>query len=192
MHDRLEASWRRLYARADRDAVFQDLVRRYSEPHRAYHTLSHIDHCLQEFEATRDTAEDREAVELALWFHDAVYKARASDNEERSADLVRPISRRAAELVLATRHAAPPEDPDAQLVVDIDLAILGQPVDRFDRYEQEIRKEYAWVPGFLFRRKRAAVLRSFIERGTIFHTPHFRNRYEAAARANLERSLAKL
>lgn len=196
MRDRLERAWtglwRRLKAEGDGAAVFKDLVRRYSEPHRAYHTLDHIDHCLDELEPVRATAGDPDAVELALWFHDAVYRPRATDNEKRSADLVRLISARAAELVLATRHAAPPEDPDAEFVVDVDLAILGQPADRFNRYEAEIRREYAWVPGFLFRRKRAAVLRAFLERPSIFRTPWFRNRYETAARVNLERSLARL
>lgn len=196
MHDRLEAAWtalwRRLRAKGDGTAIFQDLVRRYSEPHRAYHTPAHVEHCLDELGPVRETARDPDAVELALWFHDAVYKPRATDNEARSADLVRPISASAARLVLATRHAAPPGDPDAELVVDVDLAILGQPADRFDRYEAEIRKEFAWVPGFLFRRKRAAVLRSFLERPSIYRTAHFRNAYEARARANLERSLGRL
>lgn len=196
MHERLEAAWsglwRRLKPDGDGSAVFHDLVRRYSEPHRAYHTLAHIEHCLDEFEPVRATARDPDAVELALWFHDAVYRPRATDNEARSADLVRPISERAVPLILATRHAAPPEDPDAELIVDVDLAILGQPADRFDRYEAEIQIEYSWVPGFLFRRKRAALLRSFLERTSIFRTPHFRARYEVTARSNLERSLAKL
>lgn len=196
MSERLERAWARLWRRAgtagDGEAVFRDLVRRYSEPHRAYHTLAHVEHCLDEFEPVRATARDSVAVELALWFHDAVYRPRAGDNEARSADLVRPISRRAAELVLATRHAAPPEDPDAELVVDVDLAILGQPAERFDRYEEEIRREYAWVPGFLFRRRRAAVLRAFLDRPSIYRTPRFRARWEARARANLERSLARL
>jgi predicted metal-dependent HD superfamily phosphohydrolase len=196
MSERLEAAWSALWRRVGRkedgEATHRDLVRRHSEPHRAYHTLAHIEHCLDEFETVRAAARDPDAVELALWFHDAVYRPRAGDNEARSADLVRPISARAAELVLATRHAAPPEDPDAELVVDVDLAILGQPADRFDRYEVEIRKEFAWVPGFLFRRKRAAVLRSFLDRPSIYRTPWFRGRYETAARLNLERSLAKL
>jgi predicted metal-dependent HD superfamily phosphohydrolase len=135
---------------------------------------------------------------LALWFHDAVYAPRAADNEERSAELVRAlalpgaVTGRAAALVLATKHASPPDDPEAKLTVDIDLAILGQSEVRFDRYEEQVRKEYGWVPGFLFRSKRAAILESFLKRPTIYGTDVFQAKYEAAARANLERSLRRL
>lgn len=203
MPNRLEKAWTELWSRTeatgDGAAPYRDLVRRYAEPHRLYHSLAHIEHCLDEFESVRRMAANPDAVELALWFHDAVYRPRATDNEERSADLVRRlpglprgVAERAADLVLATRHAAPPEDPDAQLVVDVDLAILGQPADRFDRYEEEIRREYSWVPGFLFRSKRGGILRTFLQRPSIFRTGYFRGRYETAARANLERSLARL
>lgn len=203
MPNRLEQAWTELWNRTgatgDGAAPYRDLLRRYAEPHRAYHSLAHIEHCLDEFEPVRRMASNPDAVELALWFHDAVYKPRATDNEERSAELVRRlpglprgVAGRAAELVLATRHASPPADPDAELVVDVDLAILGQPADRFDRYEDEIRREYSWVPGFLFRSKRRSILRSFLQRPSIFRTSYFRARHETAARSNLERSLARL
>jgi predicted metal-dependent HD superfamily phosphohydrolase len=192
LESRCDALWRRLGGAGP--GPYADLARRYAEAHRAYHTIEHIAHCLDEADAVGAP----DVVRLALWYHDAVYDTKRSDNEERSAELVRAlplpaaIRERAAALVLATKHAGIPEDPEAALTVDIDLAILGRPPADFDRYERQIRTEYAWVPGMFFRSKRAEILASFLARPSIYGTPRFRDRYEAAARANLERSLAAL
>jgi predicted metal-dependent HD superfamily phosphohydrolase len=85
---------------------------------------------------------------------------------------------------MATRHDAPVHDEDAALLVDIDLAILGSPLQRFERYDEDIRKEYRWVPGFVYRRKRAEVLRQFLARQSLYHT--------APARVNLAAALARV
>ena len=69
------------------------------------------------------------------------------------------LGERVADLILATKHAAVPTDADARLVVDIDLSILGSAEERFDRYERDVRREYRWVPGFIYRRKRAEAFR---------------------------------
>jgi predicted metal-dependent HD superfamily phosphohydrolase len=193
-------------AAGDPEAIYHRLVARYCEPHRAYHTLAHVEHALSELEGARDLAEDPVAVELALWFHDVVYDIGAGDNEERSARFARAAvlalgstparANRVSELILATRHDAAPVDADSQLVVDIDLSILGQPRQRFDAYEEEIRKEYAPVieerGAARFDAGRARILRRFLERPSIYSTEHFRERYEAAARANLRRSIERL
>ncbi len=164
---------------------------RYAEPHRHYHTLEHIEHCLEEFDPLQ--AADPEAVELAIWFHDAIYDTRRHDNEERSAEWLLqelPEARRAAALILVTKHHKA-STPDEALLVDVDLAILGQSEERFDRYERQIRAEYAWVPEDVFRRKRAELLDGFLARPFIYGTEPFRAKYEAAARANLSRSSTK-
>jgi predicted metal-dependent HD superfamily phosphohydrolase len=171
-----------------REDILDLLKGRYAEPHRRYHTLEHIEHCLREFDPRQ--AREPEAVELAIWFHDAIYDTRRSDNEERSAawllELL-PEAKRAAELILVTKHHKP-STPDEALLVDVDLAILGQPAERFDLYERQIREEYAWVPGPIFRMKRASIMRGFLKRPFIYGTDAFRAKYEAAARANLSRS----
>lgn len=174
---------------------------RYAEASRHYHNQSHIDACLKRLDEHRDAFADPESAELAIWFHDAIYDGRASDNEERSADLARrtlaalgaPASRveTVRRLIRSTKHEAVPLDADARLLVDIDLAILGAPADEFDAYERAIRAEYAHVPDDAFRRGRAAVLRKFLARERVFGTVTFAS-LEADARANLERSLARL
>lgn len=201
----LPDSWRRACAAigvAADPALGERLMQCYAEPHRGYHTLQHLGECIATFETVADQAVHAGEVEIALWFHDAIYDVHATDNEERSArwaaeylsaaGAARENSDRVHAMVLATRHAALPDTPDAQLLVDIDLSILGASPGRFDEYETQVRREYAWVPEDLFRRKRAEVLNQFLLRPAIYATPGLHARLEAAARANLQRSIAAL
>jgi predicted metal-dependent HD superfamily phosphohydrolase len=181
-------------------ALCEKLLRAYGEPHRHYHTLQHLEECFAQFDLLRKKAERPAEIELALWFHDAIYDTRRRDNEARSArwafEVLQPLARDAAErvkmLVMATRHEAVPQGVDAQVLVDVDLSILGAPEARFDEYEAQVRREYAWVPMPLYRRQRRKILAGFLEREPIFNTKLFVERYEARARANLGRALARL
>jgi predicted metal-dependent HD superfamily phosphohydrolase len=197
--------WSRLGAAGDGLSNLAGLEAAYAEPTRAYHTAEHIRDCLAQFDLGRDSARRPDEVEAAIWFHDAVYVPGASDNEDRSARLVRTtladagvpleVSRRIAQLVLATQHLAIPDEPDAALLCDIDLSILGRTPEAFDEFERRIRQEYAWVPEAVYRGARAEILAGFLRRRSIFQTDDFRDRYEVQARANLERitkSLAEL
>jgi predicted metal-dependent HD superfamily phosphohydrolase len=184
------------------DSLFEDLIARYSESQRSYHTTQHLDECFARLGEARHLAEHIGEVELALWFHDAVYAPRKPDNEEQSASLAHAaaeqagltaaIASRVGQLILATKLDASPTSADAALLVDVDLAILGTPAERFDEYEQQVRQEYSWVPGFLYRRKRWEILEGFLARPHVFNTEHFRARYEMSARANLARSIERL
>jgi predicted metal-dependent HD superfamily phosphohydrolase len=182
--------------------MFGALVAAYSEKHRHYHTGKHIDHCLRELDSALSSAQEAAEVELALWYHDAVYDAYSSNNEERSADWACTLLNRhnvSAERVervrahiLATRHAAPATTPDSQLAVDIDLSILGADEAAYAVFETDVRKEYRWVPAILFRRKRAEILESFLGRPRIYNTELFRERYELRARHNLAEAIKAL
>jgi predicted metal-dependent HD superfamily phosphohydrolase len=182
--------------------MFKRVHAAYSERHRHYHTVAHIDACLREFDPFRSLAKFAYEVEAALWFHDVIYAPRASNNESQSADLavqflasagVPPeVCARVQNHIMATRHNSETRDPDSALVVDIDLSILGQDPAAYEQFEVQVREEYKWVPGFLFRRKRAEILRSFLERKFIYSTRQFRERYEASARVNLERAIDQL
>jgi predicted metal-dependent HD superfamily phosphohydrolase len=196
--ERWRETWRQLHGAADA-RLYDELIASYGERHRKYHTARHLDECFEKFNEARDSAEHPAEVELALWFHDAVYDTRREDNEEKSADWARAgalqagvpadAAERVHALIMATRHQAVPSGADAELLVDVDLSILGAAPERFDEYERQIREEYAWVPGFVFRRKRAQILEGFLARSAIFSTAHFRSRYERQARENLLRSL---
>jgi predicted metal-dependent HD superfamily phosphohydrolase len=181
---------------------YQCLTEAYAEPKRHYHNQRHIAKCLAEFDQACHLAQQASAVELALWFHDAVYDPRAADNEERSAALaercllengmpVAPVEK-VVKLIMATKHHGTNLNIDAGLIVDIDLSILGRDEKRFFEYENEIREEYAWVPENIFVPKRAEILEGFLSRGQIYATNLFRGKYERQARKNLAASLRHL
>ena len=199
-------SWRRLWgelgAREINGGVFNQLVAAHSERHRHYHTLQHLRECLAHCDAAGTLARHPAEVELALWFHDAVYDPRRDDNEERSADWAQrsvvaagcdpAVGERVRHLVLATQGHAPSEDIDTQLVVDIDLAILGAAAERFADYERQVRAEYAHVPEDAYRIGRARVLQDFLDRPRIYGTAAYHDALEQRARANIGQSLSAL
>lgn len=194
--------WQRLGARAAAEPFFDELIRRYREPHRAYHTLDHVQDCLQQLDQVRDVTEHADEIELAVWCHDVVYEPHATDNELQSAAWVEKIlvegnvaaavRARVRDLILATQHRAAPVWPDAALLVDIDLASLGYSPAEFDRYDAAIRQEYDWVPEAAYREARIKVLESFLARSVIYQTAWFHDRYEAQARQNLARAIQNL
>ncbi len=181
-------------------SVLEDLRARYGEPHRAYHTLQHLDECFGWFERTRSLASRPGEVALALFYHDAIYDTHARDSEERSAKLAVEVLKgiggsgdpdRVTTLIMATKHDAVPDSIDAQLLVDIDLSILGASPDRFDEYERQVRTEYDWVAPDAFREGRSRIMKQFLDRSAIYCLPFFRERLESSARENLKESLRK-
>lgn len=198
--------WTRLWsdfgAKDDGLTVYQELLSLYSEPHRHYHSLRHIADCLNEFDAARHVAQQPIAVELSIWFHDAIYDTRAPDNEEKSAALAnrriseaggrRDLNESVSALVMATKKHDSSLHPDAPLLVDIDLSILGKSEQRFWEYEAQIRREYDWVPEETFAAKREEILVGFLLRERIYATDEFYGRYEKQARANIQVSVQKL
>lgn len=178
------------------------LLGRYREPQRHYHTVQHLDECFERWPEIRAHAIHPAEVELALWFHDAIYDTHRSDNEALSAALARDAAlglgvsqdcaQRISDLILCTRHAVEPEGADAEALIDVDLSILGAAPARFDEYERQVRREYAWVPEETFRQRRAEILGQFLARRHIYSTGLYRERYEPRARANLSRSLQTL
>ena len=185
----------------DLQALLPAIRALYDHPPRAYHNWSHIEFCLGEFRPIVHLCQNPLAVELAIYFHDCIYDPVRHDNEEQSADTAArmlaanvpaPIIATIRSLILDTRHTAPPVSPDGRYLVDIDLSILGRPTAEFDGYEHAIRQEYAHVAPADFARGRAAILRQFLSRPMIYLTPHFHERYEKHARANLDGSIKNL
>ncbi len=202
LRKRWHALWTHLDIPPDRAPTLDPLVTAYDEPQRAYHNLRHIIQCLHELDGMRGSCDSPDAVELAIWYHDAVYDPTRQDNEERSAELAVDamksarlpdgLCERVVDLILVTKHAAAPTTQDAKVLIDIDLSVLGQEPEVFDEYERGIRREYGYVDENAFREGRAAILEKFLARPTIFSTPQMRDRYEEPARRNLARSIARL
>ena len=192
-----EESWALAWADlglASTSKLFDQLLCAYSEPQRHYHSQQHLAECLGLFSQVRHLATHPGEVAIALWFHDAIYDVRGKSNEQQSADWALRVLRganadtrvqqRVERLIMATKHDATPTDCD-QLLVDIDLSILGANPERFAEYDQQVRAEYSWVPGFIYNMKRKGVLKAFLARSSIYNTSYFRERYEQQARINL-------
>ncbi|HKB01825.1 MAG TPA: hypothetical protein VKD90_06375 [Gemmataceae bacterium] len=188
---------------ADAHLLFDRLVAAYSEPHRFYHTLEHIHDMLAVAAKLTAAAADPGAIELAIWFHDAVYDPKAKDNEDRSAELaiewLRPlripeeILRHVAAMIRATAHtSADVFDADTSVLLDADLAILSADESRYARYAADIRREYAWVEESAYRAGRAKVLQGFLARPRIYRTERMHTIAENAARRNLGVELEQL
>lgn len=189
---------------ASADTVLAELLRAHSEPHRHYHTLEHIAQLLQCLEE-QGGASDRDAVSLAILFHDVMYDSASRDNEEESAELAAQrltalgfppsLITKVDHYIRATRHSLPArqhDDPDLNLLLDLDLSILAAPPDRYAAYVRAIREEYRAVPQDIFAAGRRQLLESFLARKQIYLTERLRALWEAPARANLAAELAEL
>lgn len=180
-----------------------ELVARYGEPHRRYHTREHLAAVLDLVEEWAGAAADADAVRLAAWFHDAVYDPERGDNEERSARLARRMladtdlaaerAEEVARLVLLTKtHVPAADDANGQVLCDADLSILGSGPSGYAAYAAAVREEYSFVPDDVFAAGRAEVLSERLELPSLYSTPMARDRFEAAARRNLETELTLL
>ncbi len=182
--------------------TYDSLIIAHAQPHRAYHTLDHIAACLRHLDEVREQAESPDEIEMALWFHDAIYEPFSASNEEDSAQwaadwlqdcgLDKAAIARIADYILETKSHEMPASLDARFMLDIDLSILGTPVPIYDQFEIDVRQEYRRVPRFIFRKKRKAILEGFLKRERIYGTDYFFEKLEVQARENLARAIRNL
>lgn len=178
----------------------EDLLARWSETHRKHHTVTHLHEMLDAIGLLAEAGIefDREAVELAAWFHDAIYEIGRDDNEDRSAELARdllessPVRDEVARLVLVTKtHKVAEGDVNAAVLSDADLSVLGSPPARYRAYSEAVREEYAKIPDETFKPARAQVLQALLD-GPIFRTAPGRAKWEEPARRNIAEEIAEL
>ncbi|WP_240969038.1 hypothetical protein [Streptomyces sp. HNM0575] len=212
IHDRLLSRWNALLVSArdgepepDPDPYGVKLIERWSEPQRRYHTVDHLLDVLNRVDelAPHTPGADVDAVLLAAWFHDAVYRPDRSENEERSAALAEralpeagvPRSRtdEVARLVrLTVTHDPAPGDLNGELLCDADLAVLAGSPGEYAQYAAAVRQEYDFVPDGPFLEGRAEVLRQLLGLPRLFRTPYGQERWEHVARRNLETEMELL
>lgn len=186
----------------DAAATGARLIGRWAEPHRRYHDLVHLTAVLDGIDALAGHASDLDAVRLAAWYHDAVYEGEPDDEENSarlasselgalglSAGLVAEVARLVR---LTTTHDPIPGDTNGETLCDADLAILAAGPEAYRRYTEAIRDEYAHVPDEEFRPGRARILISLLALPTLFRTPAGQERWETAARANIDAELRTL
>lgn len=193
-----------LGAVGDKYEFWESVLSHYMMPGRHYHDWRHIIEMLNMLSEVRHLANNPTAIETATLFHDRVYNVFRNDNELVSKDVMRMMCQHtglpeefADEVdgqIMATKHNPnfSPKTNDEKLLVDLDLTILGATTERFDEYEEGIRKEYAHVSDVDFAHGRSKILQGFLDRDRIFYTDYFHEKLGTRAEENLKRSIAKL
>lgn len=200
-----QSKWQQLMCNLGFDEnsdTYNELLKSYSEKHRHYHNASHINAILIHLQQAKHLATDCDAIEVALWFHDAIYKTTSSTNELDSANWAtsfleknnakNELIDKVHSLIMSTLHDALPTESDAKLMVDIDLSILGSPPKTYDLFEASIRKEYRLVPSFIYKIKRKEILNSFLQRDRIYSHQYFYDKLETSARINISNAIKVL
>ena len=197
--DSFRALWQRCLTdnRADdrSDDLYHRLVRAYSQPHRVYHTLTHIQSCFDIFRDVVTEVKNPDALALAIWFHDAIYDMEACDNEQRSADWFLEESENIfpdalRELVynhiMATLHCGKEiKHHDSRIMVDIDLFSFGKPWPEFLQDSRNVRAEKSDISDEEFYRKQCGFQKTLLDQPRFFQSDYFFARYESRARQNL-------
>jgi predicted metal-dependent HD superfamily phosphohydrolase len=181
---------------------FNDVCEKYTTPQRHYHTLKHINSCLNLFDKIKHEFKDSLAIELALWLHDVIYNPKKDNNEEMSSLYARELLSRVgakdtlienvSHLIAATKHPYPADTMEEKYIIDIDLSILGTAMEEYDQYSAQIRKEYSYIPAFLYYRGRKKLLESFLSQNSVFNTEYFTHKFEHQARTNIKREISQL
>lgn len=193
------ALWRRclINNQADdrSDELYQRLILAYAQPHRVYHTLTHIQSCFDIFGDVVDQVENPDAVALAIWFHDAIYEIDAVDNEQRSADwflkesdniFSDSLRKRVYNHILATLHCGEKiNHHDSQIMVDIDLFSFGKPWPEFLQDSNNVRAEKSEMSDEEFYRKQCCFQKFLLDQPRFFQSDYFFEHYESQARQNL-------
>jgi len=177
------------------------LFKSYTESHREYHNLNHLEELFNYFDHYQDSIQNKSAVALSIFYHDVVYQVWKKNNEQKSAEKAIEILQEIRfpyedlkiieDLIMCTKNHTS-LTPDQGFMIDFDLAILGQKNDIYNIYSQQIRKEYKIVPELIYNKGRKQVLTHFLEKESIFQTSIFKSKYEIQARINLTKELDQL
>ncbi|NDL58193.1 HD domain-containing protein [Phytoactinopolyspora mesophila] len=180
-----------------------DLLARWSEPHRHYHSLAHLRAVLDALDLLAAEMKSPVSVRLAAWFHDAVYDGRPGEDERASAALAAEALAElgypggqvedVARLVLLTVHHDPePGDVDGATLCDADLSVLGSTQAAYQQYAEAVRRDYSHVSDAAFRNGRLIVVETLLNRQRLFRTPTGQALWDDAARRNLAVELTHL
>jgi predicted metal-dependent HD superfamily phosphohydrolase len=200
----LKQEWEKLCARYTPELAFisqlwDEIEQAYTSKGRHYHTLGHLAYMLQLEARYKPAFKQRDLLLFAIYYHDVVYSSSQSDNEEKSAELAEkrlrdlglPASDIAyvSKMILATKAHEEHADAMTNFLLDLDLAILGADIQKYDAYNRAVRKEYSIYPDLLYKPGRRKVLRHFLAQPTIYKTAIFQQAFEEQARYNLQQEL---
>lgn len=184
------------------NSLWTEIEEQYSTKKRHYHTLEHLAHLLLQLNEVKSELKNREAILFSLYYHDIIYNALRTDNEEKSAELAekrmqqisvsQSITALCKDYILATKTHLTSIDSDSNYFTDADLSVLGQPWEVYEYYFKNVRREYSVYPDLVYRPGRKKVLQHFLSMERIYKTDYFFKKFESSAKSNLKRELELL
>lgn len=221
MKDLLKNKWEKLFMKFECNSsqwnyfqiTFDILFKNYFfDENRHYHNAMHINNSLELLDEIKEHCYkiiDNEyinwlAIELAIWFHDFIYDTRKNNNEEMSALAAKQfilglennilLANEVESLILFTKHDREPVTIEEKIISDIDLHVFadyGYHELIEDGHVDNIRKEYNWVPNFVYYPQRLKIIERFLNKNRIFHTDYFYHdlNCEEVARKNIVKEI---
>lgn len=181
--------------------LWREIEQAYSAKSRHYHTLTHLDNLLAQLKPLKSQFNNWDAIVFAIVYHDVVYNVLKNNNEEKSADFAAkrlqsisfPVEQIEAcrKLILATKKHET-DNEEVNFFTDADLSVLGAEHEVYKLYAAQVRKEYGLYPDLVYNPGRKKVLKHFLAMARIFKTNLFFEKYETAARRNLEWEFGEL
>ncbi len=181
--------------------IFTYIKECYSQTGRYYHTLQHIEECLEHSLAIQHNISNPTAMLLAVLFHDIIYNPQADNNEERSAIEAKTLLKngysekelaKIESLILVTKHPSPITNQDEAYMVDIDCAIFGSSESRYREYCKQVRMEYHQFSDSDFLKGRKAFLTTMLSQENLYHTTYFQSHYTKIALKNISSEMNSL
>jgi len=182
--------------------LWEEIEAKHSESTRHYHSLNHLLDLYKQLSTIKESIEDWHVILFTLFYHDIIYNARKTNNEEKSAELARKRMEQVGvpevdiqccvNQILATKSHGISLDSDTNLFTDADLSILGREWEVYDTYCKNVRKEYAIYPMLIYKQGRKKVIKHFLAMDKIYKTKVFFDKYEKQARTNLSQELKNL
>ncbi|MGG5507271.1 MULTISPECIES: HD domain-containing protein [unclassified Myroides] len=182
--------------------LWQEIEQNYSESKRHYHNLSHLENLLKQLIEVKHEIENWETVLFTMFYHDIIYIATNTDNEEKSAELAAKrmkeikvsdnIIENCKSQILATKKHLTDTNSDTNYFLDADISIFGSTDEVYDKYRKNVRMEYLYYPSVIYNKGRIQILKDFVNQDTIFKTEYFRTKFEKQARQNILKEIEKL
>ncbi len=179
--------------------LWEEIVKNHTDKKRYYHTLVHLENLLFQLSQVKTEISSWNTILFTLFYHDVIYNSLKNNNEEKSAEFAiermqllsvpKEIIKRCENQILATKHHKVSEDTDTNYFTDADLAILGSNWETYEQYYKNVRKEYAAYPNLVYNSGRKKALKHFLTMDNIFKTEYFHQKFEKAARENIQREI---
>lgn len=179
--------------------LWLEIFTKYSEPKRHYHTIDHLEAMITDLKEVKDKISDWDTTLFVVFYHDIIYKASSNTNEADSAKLAKkrlteisyPVDKieKCVAMILASKQHELSQDNDTNYLIDVDLAVLGENSEVYQKYTEQIREEYSIYPDFMYANGRKKTLQHFLQMEAIYKTEYFSKKYEKQARVNIKNEL---